>query len=278
MTAANNITRAITALLTVLAVATPLHASMVAHYQFDGDLLDESVNNLSGTAQGSQALTFVEGVHGEALALDGNFHQRVEISTSRLIASDSFTFAAWVNAHTISGNSSQYLFRIDDYDNGQDHEHGVAVRGNGRLSYTEKSSEGSNSITSATGKFLNNEWFHFAVTRQDLGEFDSVTLFVNGINVGNASFKGRDIGSAVDGTLIGGNRLHSGLTERFDGWIDELFLYDHALSEVEVNELYSSPVPSPSSAAILLTALVMLMLCTRTPVRPSQASEAIKLS
>jgi RNA polymerase sigma-70 factor, ECF subfamily len=86
-------------------------------------------------------------------------------------------------------------------------------------------------------------WFHVGVTRQPDG---TTILFLDGVELARETTSGRRLGSAGSPLLIGGalngpdpTRTHA----RFDGSIDELVIYDRALTGPEMAALAARQRP-----------------------------------
>lgn len=97
--------------------------------------------------------------------------------------------------------------------------------------------------TTVTGNtaLLDNTWQHIAATYQYIGNGTSkIRVFLNGSLVGSSNSA---VGPAQDNPqrlYIGGyNYSPSGPFKWFEGRIDEVRVYDHALSSTEVSNLYS---------------------------------------
>lgn len=79
-------------------------------------------------------------------------------------------------------------------------------------------------------------WEHIVVTK--IGESKSVTLYVNGQKSGSGSWSGNLPAGMMD--LLIGEHKNANDMSRFQGKIDELCVFDRALTEQEVQQLYAS--------------------------------------
>lgn len=79
-------------------------------------------------------------------------------------------------------------------------------------------------------------WEHLVVTK--IGESKNVTLYVNGQKNGSGSWSGNLPAGMMD-LLIGEHKNPNDMS-RFQGQIDELCIFDRALTEQEVQQLYAS--------------------------------------
>ncbi len=103
-----------------------------------------------------------------------------------------------------------------------------------------------------------DEWYHVAMVRQD----DEVLVYLNG-RLEIEGTMGLLVGTKWDdGTWAFGGRVDSPtLNQRFAGSMDEIAIYDRALSHEEIRAHYLVGVPEPSTG--LLLALACLSLATR---------------
>ena len=114
-------------------------------------------------------------------------------------------------------------------------------------------------IFSSGVDLLDGEWHHVAVTAVD----DWIVLYVDGKRVGSgeASFLGGFTG--LNSISIGRNKdstAGSGGQWFFDGLIDDVRVYDTALTHDEIIGL--AAVPEPAGLALLMAGMVGL-LCRR---------------
>lgn len=210
--------------------------SLRAHWTFDegaGSVAyDHSGNGNDATLHGP---TWVPGASGSALSFDGldDYAQAVTINAPRI------TVAAWVNV-------SQFF--EDDA--------GRAIVSNGHY-YTDQGymlyeatslpyNRGQAFITTSDGRFaidaaqqlLNvNEWYHLAMT------YDGTTfsLYVNGVPDTTIPASG-EINPASQALLLGATYWPTGA--KFAGILDEVRVYDRALSPEGVAELAQAITPS----------------------------------
>ena len=88
----------------------------------------------------------------------------------------------------------------------------------------------------------------------------SVQLYRDGVATGPAAILGEDLIDAVALPLfIGGETNETSVNEFFTGYIDDVRIYDNALSSAEVSGL----VPEPSSSLLVLLGAGMLLLGRR---------------
>lgn len=217
----------ILACLIVLVVVMPPSASadlgtgLVAFYPFSGNADDDSGNGNHGSVQGP---TLTEDRNGQPDSAyhfaDGSDVIAVADSAS-LDVEDAVSFTAWIRPEVTSGiyilwredvAGGEGLFSFDIYP-------GVIRCGLKRPGGGSASIQGNTPIQQGV-------WQHVAVT------WDGATMraYYNGQPDGSSSFDGPM--AVSDGDLSIG-RYYSG----FEGDIDEVRIYDRALSETEIAEL-----------------------------------------
>jgi len=224
----------IPALLTVaLLTPTAIRADLVAHFPFDGDVADATGNGNDGTFFGDDAgpsyIAGHDGTNPGAILFDGaNDYVRVT-QTLGLPVTDNpaFTVAMWVNAPVQrdrrifsegSSTSNTPLFNLGTHNAGADGLFNRYLRpGPGHQR---------NSII-----LFDETWKHVVYVDDD-GE---VSVYIDGVRDTADLDYTRQL-TGLDRTSIGGI-LRGGPCCHLSGAIDDVRLYDHALSQAEVREL-----------------------------------------
>lgn len=197
---------------------------LVSRWTFNNSVADNWGSN-HGAIHGNPE--FVEGKYGNALKFDG-VDDFVEIPVSPSLNNlNALTWSVWVKIDQPSqGIMSKYLMGhsgewfVDTY---AKKPYFVTVSGNGRV-------EAIGNTTLSTG-----EWYHLA------GTYDggAMNVYVNGVSAGGASQSGplqRELPLLI-GSL--------GQYYYFNGTIDEILLYNRALSPSEIKYIYERQVPPP---------------------------------
>lgn len=220
-----------------------LDLGLVAYYPFSGDATDASGNGNDGTVIGATLTTDRFGNPGQAYDFDG-FSSYISVPNSPSLASpeSGLTLNAWFRADAWSSIGSDFgplLMKSDTSAN--DLQYRLAVTPGG--------------VNGAVNEFLNSvqggptppfdEW-HMA-TFVVLG--DEATVYYDGQPVASGTI---DAPILDDSQPLEIGRDTPGLLEHFDGAIDEVRVYNRALSAEETELLYDSEAP-PSSADLSLT-------------------------
>ncbi|WP_342305279.1 LamG-like jellyroll fold domain-containing protein [Methanolobus sp. ZRKC5] len=214
------------------ATAAPTSGSgLVAYYPFNGDTKDHSGNENDGTNNGA---IFVTGKSGEALDFDGtNDYVYVPVNINQ-DAMPQVTMALWVKSDSDSRGT------VISHDNGGfDRTIAIDARGGG-LGWSAFS--GSGGVLGYQAVTTNKWTFLAAVYDQDA---DIVELYVDGIRYEESG----SLSSGWDYTHIGSNPSFG---VNFDGSIDEVKIYNYALTQNEINSLFEGET-TPTAGEITST-------------------------
>lgn len=203
---------------------------LVFHYPFSGAAMDISGNGHHGIVSGAILTEDRLGNPEEAYFFDGGDVISVPDSPDFTLGTGDFTLVAWMKI-TASGGFSYYTMGHDE------------GPGNTRkwILWISNGSIGIHVNSPSTGGFwisnhgwaaITNEWFHCAV-RRDSNNF---TIFVNAQPIGSNV----DTRSIPDpNTTFTMGDAESQHPERdYRGSLDEVRLYNRALSDVDIDDVY----------------------------------------
>jgi hypothetical protein len=188
--------------------------------------IDSSGNGNNGTIYGA---SYVPGKYGYALSFNG-LNNYVEVPNSVSLNPSVITLTAWINWN---GTSSGFQWIVAKAIGPQ---YGLQIDpGSVYLRFFVNG--GAGSVTSSVA-VSPNQWVFCC------GVFDgsTLTVYVNGVASGTVSYSG-SISSGSGNVEIGGN------TAWFNGTIDEVQIYNRALSAAEIQALYQT---SPSFSSYIL--------------------------
>jgi hypothetical protein len=207
---------------------------VVAHWRLDegiGTIISDSSGNANdGEVYGAQ---WASGKNGWALMFDGaDDYVRVADSPS-LDTTDALTVSAWVLK---SGNQPGWVALVTREKGAGGSEHYYLGFSNNRFRWFVNTTNGY-SQWDIGPQASNSEWTHVT------GTYDGsdVRLYIDGAEVFSVSQSGV-FSSDTTPVLIGGatNNGEVSYIEFFHGIIDEVRIYDRALSPAEVSALYNS--------------------------------------
>jgi hypothetical protein len=231
-------------------VAGPVHADLLSHWRLDGDLLDSGPGGNDGTFGDMAGVpTFVAGYDGTpegAISLNGSTeYVAVEQSTDLPItAHEDFTIAMWVNGPPPTADARDLrifcegsdLTRTPVFTMGTD---ASGATGGVDIYIRNEANETTYGHRVSAGVAFDNTWHHVAW----VDSFGAVTLYIDGepdpVDFSYARpFLPADLNRTAIGVVLRDTPSHW-----FPGIIDDVRLYTHALSQVEVEELIAGEPP-----------------------------------
>ena len=207
--------------------------SLLLYLPFNGNVNDGSGNNLNVTNEGATLTSNRFGAENSAYLFDGN-NDYVQVTSSEKLnnISNEITISGWVKAnyqfyHTVlSRNSSNVLFGF-----AKNLRPGIIFHG---LTVDYGTSENYWSRILPYYTIPENEWTFIATT---FSNTDSViTFYVNDSIVHNSQAYGTITPSTAD--LFIGKRDSEQYPEYFKGSIDDIRVYNRALSKAEITALF----------------------------------------
>ncbi|MHC4621174.1 MAG: LamG domain-containing protein, partial [Planctomycetota bacterium] len=243
--------RAVLALLVVLAVCSSALAtdpSLVAHWKFDegsGSIAYDSADDHDGTVWGGD---WTSGILDGALDFDGvDDHLRVaDHPTLRFSQYDSFTMSYWampapgeyssiVGKHRAGGQHG--IFGYKSYWSGNSSSFRFTA---------EESYVGATSITTSADSAPIGNWYHVACVYDNR----NMKIYVDGQFISEGTF-GYDTGSTTpDHDMVVGARLYDNTMDQYyNGLIDDVRIYDRALTGEEIRQLCREGLGGKASGA-----------------------------
>ena len=209
----------------------PGPAGLVAYYEFEGTTNDSSGNGRHGIAMGEP--TFVAGNIGQAINLRG-LNDYVEITGYKgILGPNAVTVTAWINTtSTVTGTIVGWGPNVD----GQ--RFGFRVN-NGRIRM-----EVSGGNLQADSNVNDGGWHHVAVTVQENAtiSYPDVILWLDGLDDTRPSTDPDAFNLTADQDVRIGSRPVSN-DRFFMGQIDDVRIYDRALSQEEMAWLAGRTMP-----------------------------------
>jgi murein DD-endopeptidase MepM/ murein hydrolase activator NlpD len=232
---------------------TPLATELAAYFPFNGDARDLTGYNAPGVGVN---VSFSQGLVDLCLGTTGNLDSLVEIPSSPLLApKNAVSVSLWFKQRAVQDQYACLLYKSAATPMGAgftDRSYTLWVLPHGGGIHFTSTGTGSGSQTilnTSTGLFQANEWVHVVAVVDALNRV--MRVYVNGNLSGTISFPSAEIVSGPDPLRIGTPFLTGGDQAGLNGLIDEVRIYNRAISPEEVQQLYEvSSVPAPPSIAM----------------------------
>jgi len=208
--------------------APNFNADPVANYPFSGNADDETVYNNNAQVKGAQLADDRFGIANRAYAFDG-VSDEITAANSPQLNSDYTSVSFWININELPGTSEAFLLSFG----GWQERWKISLPPHGKPVWTTNNSSGISDMDSGAGNELPvGVWKHVVMIHdgtKDLIYFDGVQVAEKNV-AGTMNSTTYDLGMGYN-VVDGGNF--------FNGSLDEVQIYDRALSAAEVAALYA---------------------------------------
>lgn len=198
-----------------------------------GTVYDLSGNGNHGTLEGNTS--WKAGKYGSCLDFDGD-GDYVSFSEAILLGTP-ITISVWVNVTSVPLWTTRSLFSISDTDSSNYYIQVAVSRSGGDEIYFKAEFRDTSSGVATSSATSTGAWYHV------VGVFPNAisrSIYVDGaVTVDNTVRYG--VGSNQDSSAIGGRLDSGGLVGSLDGQIDDVMIFDRALSAAEIRSLYADP-------------------------------------
>lgn len=196
---------------------------LIAHFLFEDNTNDESGNNWHGIIFGNPL--FLDGRVGKAIYCDGS-SDLIGISDNFQLL-DSFTVMAWIKTETIdrewqtifckfpSGISPPFWFGLYY----------------GKVYFDITDANGYNWVFNSNSSIEPNKWYHISW----VGDPDKGYIYINGGEFDSSKPELPPVSESSDIVTIGAQVSGNGPKNNYEGWIDDLRVYNRALTKEEIN-------------------------------------------
>ena len=245
----NKTTLIASVLFAALLLPSLASGDLVDYYKFEGNGTDSQGGDANGTPGASVgAGNWAAGYDGQAFFnvanIEGGNDTLQNANAINVLKADafapgsgSFSISLWVK-HSNTGDTDWGDGILDSL---TDEGYLLNFQTEGTLRFKIRdSAEGDMTLEQTTPLTDTTGWHHYAAVMNRAT--NTATIYFDGAADGSANY-------TLTGTTNPGENLHIGFNylERLDGGIDELQLYDHALSLSEVQTLANVPEPATMS-------------------------------
>jgi len=219
--------------LTLVSFQARGQGGLAAHWKFDEGagtvVVDSSTNGNNGTL--TNGTVWVTGWSSNALSFDG-VDDYVEVANSPSLGiTGDITVAAWIKRGAL-GDYGGIVAKTDG-DNIWDYDF-YFDSGADNLHFWSDSQSPQNTIS--TGTVSDTDWHHVAATRSG----ETVTFYIDGAPAGTVTISGDSADNPIPVRIGTDGPGYSG-DSMFNGLIDDVRIYNRALSASEIRALYPNP-------------------------------------
>lgn len=215
---------------------TPAELNPIAWYKGDGNALD-AMGNYDGTWVGTEA--YADGPTGQAF----DFHRSNSVNAQyspNLSGWDDFSINFWVNCESTLYARNEYLMGV--YSTGASgRSWGVIKRSNVHtLSFIYSKTGSDFTYLNFSADISKGVYLHVSINRVG----DQVLLYVDGVLFESIACVGT-LHTSRAGLTISGRDKH---VEMFKGQIDDVLIFDRALTAEEIEKLYNESIKRNGAA------------------------------
>ncbi|MBN2455049.1 MAG: LamG domain-containing protein [Sedimentisphaerales bacterium] len=224
--------------------AIEARAELVSWYRFEGNA-DDSAGANHGTVYGDPDWT--EGKVGDALKFDG-VGDYVHLGNDNSLKPPlPITISAWIKLNAVGDT-----YTVVSLDDPSSDYYGVFLQvwptnvvqisygdGGGDNPFHRRTKMGTTVLDMDT-------WYHVAAVVRGPTDMD---LYVDGADEGTYEGTGGGLTYSSGDSFVGST---GGVRSYFDGIIDEVAIWNHALSPGEVTDIYLNGVPEPATVSFIL--------------------------
>lgn len=229
-------------LVSVFSLAQAPTNGLVAYYPFTGNANDASGNNRHGTIEGSVSLTVDRlGIPNQAYEFNGIYADIITSYSgwSILTGNAARTISVWFKT-TLPSQYPQYMVSWGYLDNNQSSNLGTYMDGPNSTKYLGFFPTNVNAIALADAvQYYNNQWHLMTFTHDG----STMKLYLDGTLQKTAT--NVTLNTAISALAIG--RFTTG-PYYFAGSLDEVRIYNRALTDMEIQQMYTAEAPVPPLA------------------------------
>ncbi len=221
--------------------AAPPPSGLVGWWPGDGFALDVSGNSNNGALV--NGATYAPGQVGQAFSFDG-VDDYVTIPHSAALQPDrELTVEGWIKLSVMPSSWASVFWKGNGTDSSQtgnsERSYSLFVNANGSLHVASTSSDrvgiGQTVASTAAGSVITGQWYHVAVVvNSNLGY---LRIYLNGVLKGETAYSASGIRAGTSALQFG---ARSGGGYQFQGLIDEVSLYNRALTVDEITAIYGA--------------------------------------
>lgn len=230
-----SVLRALSGTFLLLVVAANAEAGIASYWTFDDGTATDTVGNNDGTL-GTAVTPTAAGFIGQGMDYAGQpgnqYQARIAVPAGHTLNADTaatnrLTMEAWIKPDDIHSNSHGYAEIIRQQHPGYRF---ISFQGHGSKMRFQLEGEYFDVTGLSAAQFEDGNWHHIA------GTYDgsAMRLYIDGQEAGSRAASLNLSGGSPPDLVIGNLRTSGTYTEAFDGVMDEVAVWDEALSATEI--------------------------------------------
>ena len=223
---------------------------LVAWYPFNNNAYDVSGHGNNGTVNGAILTTDRNGNPNSAFLFDG-INDRIEIAHNQLLNCASVSISVWFktnNFQASNGYGPHLLSKRESSGWGNSFQMNVGINQTQNACWADWSISGNGGIYFNNSSLLNtNNWFNLVYTHDG----NNVNLYLNGTLVNSMASPGLLASNSLP--LWFGARPNAGyFSSWFNGNLDDIGIWNRALTQTEITQLYTNCVATTSTTNLTI--------------------------
>jgi hypothetical protein len=273
------------------------HGNWAYDANYQATITDSGSSPVNGTSNIPDAGSFQAPIPGawsnngfESLLTEVYSNTVIRFSSKPISNSDNLTLEFWVKWGSVAF-TEPYILANNVFNVGTTTEAytGIGIV-NGALAYTRDYKIGGvfyNQTTTVTGALARNTWHHIVLTKSTTGGTSTYRSYVDGqvtstpVSIGDWFYYGNDIDyQSIVGRVTSSNAANNTFS-RGQLWIDEVAVYETALSANEIQQHFSAGTLGPLNATISAEVTNIEFFCpllgVGTQINPNSSNINIQL-
>jgi hypothetical protein len=213
-------------------------SGLVAYYPFNGNAIDATGNGFNGTINGATLTVDKFGATQKALNFDGNDFVRIpNLYNAVSLPLVDVTYSLWFKPNQNYGAADFYSLIIRTTDGGFTDMIGKPSFGSAENDKFQffMFDNNLNFTKATTNNFVANQWYHVVATRAN----GTTKIYLNAIKEGEATYANSPY--FYPDLYLGGHATSN--RWYYNGAMDDLRIYNRALSDSEVQAIYNAERP-----------------------------------
>lgn len=223
----------------------------IAYYPFNGNANDESGNGNDGTWDNDEVYAADRFGNSSSTASFDGMDDFIDLGNPlALNILGDMSISAWILTNKV--DRQHIISRAEEGETANENRNSFRLNATNILNYNYEIGSGVNVNVESSDRISTGEWSHVSFTRS-VDATTAINVYVNGILQGTTSGLTNPDGGNSSGMRVQIGETNEAISTLFDGLIDDIRIYDRALFESEIIELYAENNWLPASPSSFIT-------------------------